>query len=997
MSRLVVLIFATVLLRGQQYTHLSGLVRDPVDAAVPDAAIQIVNEDTGFRRSTMTRQDGGYVIAALQPGVYKITVRKEGFRTLVRFGVKLDVAQPARVDFTLPLGSMQETITVEGSPPLIPSEDASIGTLVSREQIEHLPINGRGLLSLIELAPGALVTPATRGESGQFTANGQRPNAHYFTVDGVSANSGVSGGGSAAQTTGGALPGMTALGSLHNLVPLEALDEFRLQTSTTNPEFGRLPGAQVAMSSRSGSNDWHGSLFQYFRHERLDANDWFANRAGEKRAPLRMNDFGASFSGPAKRNRSFFFATYEGMRLRQPFAWRAPSPTADARQQGPAWVQRLMQLYPMPTGPMLAEGLAEFTGRNNRPARLDTVSLRLDHALTGNISLFARYFESPSANQFGNVQISALNMRSRGFTMGTNWRVTPRLIADIRWNYSHARADSEWRPADPTAYPGCYIEPVTQAFFFRPGLCDELVRVNIAGTGSLAFGRESLRRQGQWNVIPTAVFSIGSHQIRGGMDWRRLTPQRQDRAGSISVLAESLADLIGVRNLWIAIAPPQVSHSTVEEYSAFLQDTWRIHPRLTATFGMRWEFSPAPSFFLEETGGQDRSTGVNFDPTRQAVWQTRYRYFAPRVGLSFSPTASGKTVLRGGYGIYYSSSLSVATDLVNGGPFSLSQFTSGRNGIFSTLLSYGFANDLRLPRIQQWSGSIEHVFGTRDVLSLAYTGSRGRELLRREIGGPGSNDSFQLALVSNHSSSDYHGLQLQYRRRLSQGFQALAGYSWAHSIDDGSSDAALFWVGGGLTPSRDRANSDFDVRHSFSAALNYEFGKNARFLEGWALDGMLRARTGFPITVLNAEHSLGIAFSNVFRPNRVGGQPLWINDPTVPGGRTLNTQAFQMVPGQGNLGRNAIMGFGMSQIDLALRRDWRFAEKRTLQFRAEAFNLFNQVNFGDPVRFLSNPLFGQSPSLLNLMLGTGSPGSGLTPVLQSGGPRSVQLVLRFRF
>ncbi|MBL8215849.1 MAG: TonB-dependent receptor [Bryobacterales bacterium] len=996
MVRLGVLFVAAVMLQGQQYTHLSGLIRDPVDAAVPEASIQIVNEETGFRRTTTTRPDGGYVIAALHPGLYKITVRKEGFRTLVRFGVKLDVAQPARVDFTLSLGSMQETITVEGTPPLIPSEDASVGTLVSRDHMERLPINGRGILSLIELAPGSVVTPATRGESGQFTANGQRPNAHYFTVDGVSANSGVSGGGSAAQTTGGALPGMTALGSMHNLVPLEALDEFRLQTSTTNPEFGRLPGAQVAMSSRSGSNEFHGSLFQYFRHERLDANDWFANRVGERRAPLRMNDFGASLSGPVKRNRTFFFGTYEGMRLRQPFAWRSPSPTAEARVQGPVWVQRLLQLYPMPTGDPLAEGLAEFTGRNNRPARLDTLSLRLDHALTGNVSLFGRFFESPSSNRFGNVQISELNMRSRGFTMGTNWRVTPRLIADIRWNYSHASADSQWSPADPSAYPACYIEPVTQAFFFRNGLCDELVRVSIAGTGSLALGQESLRRQSQWNVIPTAVFSLGSHQLRGGMDWRRLSPQRQDRAGSISVLAEGLADLIAVRNLWIAIAPPQVSRSTVEEYSAFLQDTWRIHPRLTATFGMRWEFSPAPSFFLEETGGQDRSTGVNFDP-KQAVWRTRYRYFAPRVGVSFSPAASGKTVLRGGYGMFYSSSLSVATDLVNGGPFSLSQFTSGRNGIFSTLLSYGFANDLELPRVQQWSGSVEHIFGARDVVSVAYTGSRGRGLLRREIGGPGSTDVFQLALVSNHSRSDYHSMQLQYRRRLSQGFQALAGYSWAHSIDDGSSDSALFWVGSGLTPAMDRANSDFDVRHSFNAALNFEFGKGTKWLEGWSVDGMMRARTGFPLTLLNAEHSIGIAFSNIFRPDRVGGQPLWINDRNTPGGRRLNPEAFVQVPRQGNLGRNAIMGFGMSQVDLAVRRDWRFTEKRALQFRAEGFNLFNQTNFADPVRFLSNPLFGQSTSLLNLMLGTGSPGSGLTPILQTGGPRSVQLVLRFRF
>src|SRR5579862_3639639 len=281
-----VLLFCVFSLHAQPYTHLSGLIRDISEAGVPGAVVSVVSEETGFRRVAETRPDGGYLVSALDAGLYKVVVRKQGFRTMIRFGVKLEVAQPARLDFMLAVGSMQEAITVEGGPALLNSEDGSVGTLVERDEIEHLPLNGRGLTSLLELSPGTVMTPATRGEAGQFTVNGQRPNTHYFTVDGMITNTGVSAGGLPAQSTGGSLPGMTAFGSLHSLISLDALEEFRMQTSSAIPEFGRLPGAQVSLSSRTGSNELHGSLLYFFRNELLNANDWFGNSQGDPRAPV---------------------------------------------------------------------------------------------------------------------------------------------------------------------------------------------------------------------------------------------------------------------------------------------------------------------------------------------------------------------------------------------------------------------------------------------------------------------------------------------------------------------------------------------------------------------------------------------------------------------------------------------------------------------------------------------------------------------------------------
>ncbi len=988
---------------AQQSTHLFGLILDPSNAGVPGATVSVVDEETGFRRVTRSQPDGGYVVSSLEPGVYKVTVRKEGFRAMVRFGVKLDVSQLARVDFTLPLGSMHEAITVEGGAPPLNSEDASVGTLVGRERIEHLPLNGRGLLSLLELAPGTTVTPATRGEAGQFTANGQRPNTNYFTVDGVSVNTGVSGGGLPAQCTGGALPGMTAFGSFHGLISLEALQEFRVQTSTLVPEFGRLPGAQVSLSSRSGSNELHGSLFHYFRHEKLDANDWFANRHGDGRAPLRANDFGSTLGGPLKRDRTFFFLSYEGMRLRQPFAWRAPVPSVEVRAGAAPWVQSVLSLFPAPNGPELGPDLAEWTGRNNRPTRLDTGGLRLDHAVTGNITVFGRLNGAPSSNEFGSSQVNQLTLRSASLTLGLNVRLGHGLVLDTRNIVARASGGSVWRQAGVSDLSDCSLEPVTSYFFRVPGLCDYFFRFSIAGVGQAASGREGSRRQSQWQVLQTASLSRGAHYIRLGGDHQRLAAAYSDASGAFSVIAESLDDLIAGRNLWTATSAPQEGRSVLKELSLFAQDTWRVAPRLTATYGLRWEFSPAPVpeqpvYFPNPQAGYAVLA-------RRAIWPRRYSNFAPRFGLAFRPGAGKDTVLRAGLGLYYDTSLSIATDLVNGGPLSVRQYGSSKHAPFSMLLSYGFAPDLRLPLVKHWSASIEHAFAGRDVVSVAYVGSASRTLIRREMGGPESSEVFLLALATNHGSADYHGLQIQYRRRLARQFQSLVSYAWSHSTDDSSSDSALHWVGPGATRAQDRGSSDFDVRHTLSAAFTFEdtagpeASRPARLLRGWAIDGIFRARTGFPINVLNAENSMGVSFANAFRPDLLPGAPLWVSDRSLPGGRRLNRDAFRSASDleQGSLGRNALAGFGMSQLDLALRRDLVRHERHSLQLRLEAFNALNRPNHADPGRFLASPLFGQPPSMLNLMLGTGSPGSGLAPMFQTGGARSLQVVLRYGF
>ncbi len=346
-----------------------------------------------------------------------------------------------------------------------------------------------------------------------------------------------------------------------------------------------------------------------------------------------------------------------------------------------------------------------------------------------------------------------------------------------------------------------------------------------------------------------------------------------------------------------------------------------------------------------------------------------------------------------GGGLYYNSSLSIATDILNGGPLGTTSFTSEIYSPFSSELTYGFLPDLQLPSVAQWNATLERAWSAHDVLSLGYLGSDGRSLLRREVGGPGSTSTYFAALTTNRGYSDYHALALQYRRTLAAGG---AGDGRVHVVAldrqrverrvSGVGQRRVRWIADGPTSICGRRST----RPSASSPRGSAAGRST----AWH-----RARSGFPLSPLQSEQYVGISLSNAFRPAMALSQPVRIADANSPGGRRLNPLAFlpTKTAVQGGLGRNAFEGFGMWQLDLAVRREFRLSEHRRVQLRVEAFNALNHPGFADPVRYLNNPLFGQPASMLNQMLGTGSPGSGLAPLLQSGGPRSLQLSLRFQF
>jgi len=969
-------------------SYIFGRVVDPSDTGATSVSVSVVNEDNGFRHATMSDDSGAYAVGPLTRGSYKVTVRKEGFRTMIRFHVRLDGTTPARADFALSLGSVQETITVEDSPEQNRLDEVAVHTQLSRADLEKIPLDGRGLLGLVEMAPGTNVVPATRGDAGQFVTDGQRPNTNYFSVDGISANHGVSAGGVPAQASGGSLPVLSAFGSLDSLIPVGSVEEFAIRTSSSTAEFGRLPGAEVSITSRSGSSDFHGSAGYTFRNELLAANDWFANRAGQPRSELRENSVDGTFSGPVWRNHTFFFLGYERVALLEPYTWIEPVPTLTARLFAPSWAQPALALFPLPNGRSLGNGLAEWDGRDSRPGGLQAGSVRIDHVFGPRLAFFGRYSDSPSNNEFGSTQVNYLDFRSWSGTAGLNFHPTSDVVLDLRLNRSNTAAHSVWSGAT-----GCELEPLAAVLLPATPSCNDLIRFQINGVGQLLSGSEGDRVQRQWQGVSSISWKRGRNTLQSGFDFLRIEPQRNDAYETLGIIADNLAALDNANSFWRSEAPPVNQSTQVDDLSLWVHDTWQPLPRLTLVAGLRWEYTPPPS-----TPAQNaffNPVSENILQESRPLWTVPYGHFAPRVGFSFSPGKSGRTVFRAGAGLYYDSSLSIATDAINGGPLSLN-FVSARNGVFSTALIYGFMPNLQLPQVIQWNASIEHSLTEHDFVQIGYVGSEGIDLIRREVGGLGSSPTYWAALTTNNGLSRYDALVAQYRRRLARGLEALVSYSWSHALDNASSDTFLLWAGSGLTPGRDYGSSDFDLRHSATASFHWAL---PGVVHGWSLDGILRARSGFPITVLQAEQFAGIPFTNVFRPNLVPNEPVWFADPSAPGGQELKAQAFSRPSGggQGNLGRNALAGFGMWQLDLAVRREFHLSDRRSLEFRIQAFNALNHANFADSTRFLDSPYFGQSTSMLNLMLGTGSPGSGLAPLLQNGGPRSVEAVFRFRF
>lgn len=1076
LTRLLATVFSLSLLlttvNGQSSTAtLSGTVTDQNGAVIPGALIAVINVAQGFQRSATTNGEGVFVVPLLPPGTYSVKVEREGFTPAEIRDVILNVNDQVAMNIPLKIGSLSsQSIDVLATPALI-DESPAVSTTVDRQFVSNLPLNGRSFQSLITLSPGTVLTKTSVAEQGQFSVNGQRPNANYLTVDGVSANIGIVPGGNVGQSSSGALPGLSVSGGTSSLVSVDAVEEFKILTSTFAPEFGRTPGAQVTIASRSGTNQFSGSLFEYLRNDVLDATDWFVNaNPNLRKAALRQNNFGAVLGGPLLlpafgegtrplwydgRNRTFFFFSYEGLRLRLPLFAATDVPSRAARQAAPAGIKPILNAFPLPTGPDRINGLADFVFSYSDPTRVDATSLRLDHVVGDKLTLFGRFNYSPSELRQRGSNMSPLNnigntrIKTQTLTAGATYLASPTITADLRLNYSRNQGLSFFE-ADSLAGA---TPPPDSLLFPEPFTSKESLLFFLIATGGrntvFTVGQSADNLQRQHNLVGNVSLIQGGHQFKVGADYRRMTPlwRSRDYGQTIQfsgVLGPTGAASPGTAVSGIAlgafISATESNSAVFENISTYFQDTWKVSRRLTLTYGVRWDINPAPKGEKDLISGTGLDTPAAFAlaPPGTPLYETTYGNFGPRFGAAYHlrQQSDSATVLRGGLGIFYDLGAGFLGNAFNSFPYSRTRSTSLTPyplspavaapppfSLDQTFTSTIFVADphLRLPRIYQWNVTAEQSIGANQVVSAAYVGAKGQRLLRLErYSNP--NPRFVLVDVSrNNASSDYNSLQLQFRRRLVRGLQALVSYTWAESTDNASGDSIFLTPNDLLDPEIDRGPSDFDIRHQFSGAVTYNIpaprsaGFARALFRDWAVDTIFVGRSAAPVNVV---YSRNLGFGNFnFRPDLVEGLPLYIEDVTAPGGRRFNNQVVVIAGNprpqvgpfrppvenrQGNLPRNFLRGFPVYQLDLALRRDFRLKERLRLQFRTEIFNIFNHPNFADPNATLLtgnslNTAFGFSQTMFGRSLGTGGSSGGFNPLYQIGGPRSIQFAVKLMF
>jgi hypothetical protein len=1022
-------------------SSLSGQVADASGQPLASANIIVQSEGSGARWRIRTDEKGHYGVAGLASGLYKVTVRLPGFRTVSRVGERLESGQAARVDFVMELLGLHTVITVEsGRDALNPSGDSSL--VLSRDSPGGaLPTNGGDYRVLFDLMPGVVMTPAASSDGGQFASNGQRPNANAFRVDGISANTGVGSSILPGAFPGASLPAMTPIGTTENLVSNETAQSVELRSSDFSSEFSDRPGAESLVSTRSGTNSYHAEFFGNIRRNNWFAHDWFANAIGQEGLTYDSYDrVGLTAGGPIRRNRTFFFISAEDTKINDQAMQLTSVPSLAARQSASGALQQVLDSYPLPVGPDQGDGQAVgFTG-TGAISQFFTGSVRVDQSLGSHGSLFARLVESPSESRaFGGIS-SNWASGTLGVTLGGDGGA----IHDLRVGYSRADLLSSFFGDAPNFNPNMVFgvaglfgitlsnglsayEPLPPSSITSvlPSLnsAEPILGLSVPGLGQFVSYGDGSAQQDQFEGRYTFSKSIGRHEYSTGVDHIRLHAMRDTDTYTVLGAAASLQSLLDNQPLALTISSPAQNGGRIEEISAFAQDTFHITDRLNLLYGLAWDITPptssgqVPTFSGLWTGSGWLNT-YSDDITSTAPWPMRWDQVSPRAALAYR--FSRGTVLRAGFGVFRDPTLGAAVNPINGAPFNSWLLSSdgsfaGISSVSSGAASASQAPDvqrflsgqypsLRLPTSYQWRLALEKQLGPRGVASIAYVGGSGRHLLGNEAYVDPATGIRERLVTLTVDSSSYEALEMRYSGSLACNLFGSLSYTWSHSIDDGSLDSSMFLIQPGYSLSEARGSSDFDVRQSFSAALSYRvpFEHSLRlpsWVAGWTLSTIFIARSGFPLDVQTDEQPLGQGFDNVGRPDLVPGVPVWISDPDVAGGRRLNPAAFATPPNgaPGTLGWNAISGYPLAQLDATLRREFALFRSLSLEVGLNVFNVLNHPAFANPVPYLSSPWFGQSTSMQNLMLGSGSPNTGLPPLFQNGGPRSGELSFRVSF
>jgi hypothetical protein len=1018
---LLLIVVAT--LKGQEGGWIAGVVHDRSGAVVPGAEVRIQSEATGARQKVYCDAEGRYGSALLASGFYKITIRRGGFRTVAKPGITVQSGKTRIADFLIDILPIQQEVTVEANHDS--SDPNANGLTVSRDSPQSaLPVNGRDLHALYPLLPGAVMTPAPTSDGGQFSVTGQRATTNSFRVDGISGNAGIGFVSTPGPFPGTTLPGMTTIGSTHSLASQEETQRVDLKPLNFAPENGERPGAQISVETRTGSNEFHGSALGYIRPSFLNSRDWFAQKYSVDLPSASLNGWGASLGGPILRNKTFFFAALERTDVDDTALRLFPVPSLTTRNAISSAYQPFLAAFPLPIGPALNSTEALGAAPLLKIGAVSNNSLRLDQLLGNKIQLFARYTTVPSSATTTNLDTFVARFQWMSATGGLN-AAWGNVTQQLRFNYSRAVAVSA--PVSDQDAEQSVVDSVRQAFYgfkslspfgiysifngsaLQGYLLNDITVLSLAGAGQIISGPDGRSSQGQLEETYNLSVQVGRHEFRAGADYIRLHANPGVGIDALSLTAGSTEALLAGNPLAVTISDSSLLGPVgTKTFSAFAQDALRLSERLTVLYGLRYEVTPPPSLtssflstyfpyvgYWSGAGTTPVPIGQNLFYRTNSNWSVNYAQLAPRLGIAYH-WKKPDLMLRGGGGTFFDTSFASAINASNANISSNWQFFPLR-GVSSLASGATPIPALNIPRIWEWRTAVEKSVRPHSSFSLSYIGSKGRDLLRKEASLDPQTSLLQAISFTNHGRSDYQALQAQFTGNLAKNLYALVSYTWSHSIDTGSRDTAVFLTYPGYSSAIDRGSSNFDIRHALNTSLEYRLPRS--FLKKWIISSTFQARTGFPFDVTTVDRSIGLGFDNTSRPDVVPGVPFWLPDSAVPGGRQLNPAAFRVPPNQlsGTLGRNVLNSPGLLQVDVSLRRQWKLYRGSSLEGSLSTFNAFNRASFANPVSYLGSALFGQPASMTNLMLGSGTPTTGLTPLFQAGGPRTVELNLKFSF
>jgi Carboxypeptidase regulatory-like domain/TonB dependent receptor len=989
--------------QAQTAGEITGQVLDPSKAAIADATVTATNSATGAVRKVQTDSQGHYAITDLPVGTYSITVEHDGFQQLKQTGVALNVATTVTLNLTLTVGGVNQEVVVTSEAPIIDKADASTGTVLDNQQVGELPINGRDYARFSLLTPGAVLRS---NYIADLTFDGLHSVHNQFSIDGIDAS----------RVDQPYMANGFERGARLLTGSLDTVEQFNVQTSDYSAEYGRAAGSYINIATKSGTNDFHGTAYDYFRNNVLDARNFFATTGP---APeFRFNDFGANIGGPIRKDKTFFFLNYEGSRQRIGITGSGTVPSAteraDVQAQSPQ-LAPILAMFPIGTSTTADPLTDNYTTTQVSDVREDTASIRFDQVFSTHDSAFVRvnvndsdvhgplFGVIPSSLGVDDHQIVPLrttNVAIHEVHVFGNGLINDFLAGMQRWG---SQIDSE-EPNPLTTVVGYSVIPGTQGNFLENNTSFQYgdTMSKVKGRNTFTWGGTIYRIWVNANSTATPTMQFNSPQDFAA-----------DQLTEVSIVNATPGN--GVRATQVGV---------------FFNDKFQLLPNVSIEMGLRYDIETVPHDSRYATRTYDTRIGT-LGPPGDPYFAINNKDFGPRVGIAWSPAQ--RVVVRTGYGIYFQDypvgfgSYYVPGNTVPGNVTLLQTQIPNLSYPYDPFLSQ--ASALPPPNVNgfpwhkpdiysnQWNLSIADQFAQNMSFQVAYVGNHGVNLWREEginyidpTTGLRPNPNFgNITLQTNSGFSSYNALQLSFIRRAGKaGLTFQANYTYGHAIDD-VEDQGLF----ASDPQNlddlkaERGNGSGDVRHNASFNLLYDIplGAGHRFfssgvgekaLGGWKVSTLGILRTGIADTVYIPINTFGNQDFTNQRPDCVPGVSPYANPQTIT--EWLNPAAFA-IPAAGtfgNCGRNTIFGPNFRNMDFSLLKDTKLGETRSLEFRAEFFNIFNHPAFAQPDTTFDGVTTNAQGQTVPVG-GFGQIFNTLGSTLGFGTSRQIQFALKFRF